>query len=126
MDAFIDLGKKLGKAVANGAIGGLNKIIDGFNDLLEFKISLPFGKSFTVNAPDIPHIPALAAGGIVTSPTLALIGEAGPEAVVPLSKMDSMGGPTFVIQTGVGDPVAIGREIERVMQRYQRRTGMAA
>src|SRR5690606_26309298 len=32
-----------------------------------------------------PRIPALAAGGIVTRPTLALIGEAGPEAVVPLS-----------------------------------------
>jgi hypothetical protein len=126
LDAFIDLGKKLGKAIANGAIDGLNKVIGGLNDLLEFKISLPFGKSFTVNAPDIPNIPKLAAGGIVSSPTLALIGEAGPEAVVPLSKMDSMGGPTFVIQTGVGDPVAIGREIERVMQRYQRRTGVAA
>jgi hypothetical protein len=128
LDAFIDLGKKLGKAIANGAIDGLNKIIGGLNDLLEFKISLPFGKSFTVNAPDIPNIPKLADGGIVNKPggTLALIGEAGPEAVIPLSKMDSMGGPTFVIQTGVGDPVAIGREIERVMQRYQRRTGVAA
>src|SRR5690606_21874747 len=31
-----------------------------------------------------PRIPALAAGGIVTRPTLALVGEAGPEAVVPL------------------------------------------
>jgi hypothetical protein len=29
-------------------------------------------------------IPKMAAGGIVTSPTLALIGEAGPEAVIPL------------------------------------------
>lgn len=32
-------------------------------------------------------IPALAAGGIVNRPTLAVIGEAGPEAVIPLSKM---------------------------------------
>jgi hypothetical protein len=30
-------------------------------------------------------IPHFASGGIVTSPTVALIGEAGPEAVVPLS-----------------------------------------
>ena len=30
-------------------------------------------------------IPAFAKGGIVDRPTLALIGEAGPEAVVPLS-----------------------------------------
>jgi hypothetical protein len=32
------------------------------------------------------HVPALAAGGIVTRPTLALVGESGPEAVVPLAR----------------------------------------
>lgn len=31
------------------------------------------------------RVPQLAEGGIVTKPTLALIGEAGPEAVIPLS-----------------------------------------
>lgn len=35
------------------------------------------------------HIPGLAAGGIVTSPTLAVIGESGPEAVVPLSGLST-------------------------------------
>ena len=44
-----------------------------------------------------------AAGGIVTSPTLALVGEGGePEAIVPLSKADDMGfgggGQPMVIQ----------------------------
>ena len=34
---------------------------------------------------DIPQIPHLATGGIVTVPTVALIGEAGPEAIVPLN-----------------------------------------
>ena len=33
--------------------------------------------------------PGLAEGGIVTEPTLALIGEAGPEAVIPLNKFNS-------------------------------------
>ncbi len=46
-------------------------------------------------------IPALAGGGIVTEPTLALIGEAGPEAVVPLSggggSSTSFGGDTLHI-----------------------------
>lgn len=38
-------------------------------------------------------IPIMADGGIVTSPTLAMIGEAGPEAVIPLSgKNAGMGG----------------------------------
>ena len=130
LDAFIGLGKDLGKAIANGAIDGLNAVIGGLNDLLEFKISLPLGKSFTVDAPDIPPIPKLAKGGIVprrNGGTLALIGEGREaEAVIPLSKLGNMGGNTFVIQTGVGDPVAIGREIENVMARYSRRTGKAA
>jgi hypothetical protein len=57
----------------------------------------------------------LATGGIVTSPTLSLIGEAGPEAVIPLSKMDSMGGQNITINVGgsvisEGDLVAVIRD----------------
>jgi hypothetical protein len=33
-----------------------------------------------------------ATGGIVTGPTHALIGESGPEAVIPLEKMGKLGG----------------------------------
>ena len=33
----------------------------------------------------VPNIPYLAEGGIVTGPTLAMIGESGPEAVIPLT-----------------------------------------
>ena len=43
------------------------------------------------------RMPMLADGGIVNSPTAALIGEAGPEAVIPLSRMGSMGGSTVNI-----------------------------
>jgi hypothetical protein len=52
-------------------------------------------------------IPALADGGIVTGPTLALIGEAGPEAVVPLDRMGSMGGGNVTIHVNGGDPQAV-------------------
>ena len=45
----------------------------------------------------------LASGGIVNSPTRALIGEAGPEAVIPLSQMDSMGGGTNITVNGMVD-----------------------
>jgi hypothetical protein len=51
------------------------------------------------------QVPALAQGGIVASPTLALIGEAGPEAVVPLDKMGQMGNVT--INVNGGDPNAV-------------------
>lgn len=41
-------------------------------------------------------LPALAGGGIITRPTAALVGEAGPEAVIPLSKLGEFnGGPNF-------------------------------
>ena len=37
-------------------------------------------------------VPAMAAGGMVTRPTLALIGEAGPELVTPLDQVGRLGG----------------------------------
>jgi hypothetical protein len=43
------------------------------------------------------RMPAMADGGIVNSPTAALIGEAGPEAVIPLNRMGTMGGSTVNI-----------------------------
>ena len=38
----------------------------------------------------------MAAGGIVQSPTFAVVGEAGPEAVVPLDRWGEMGGNVTV------------------------------
>lgn len=67
---------------------------------------------------------ALADGGIVTSPTTALIGEAGPEAVVPLDNLQSGMNITINITAGMGtDPAALGDEIVNVLQRYNRRNG---
>jgi len=43
------------------------------------------------DTPSESRIPRMATGGIVTTPTIALIGEAGPEAVVPLSGGRGMG-----------------------------------
>lgn len=69
-------------------------------------------------------IPALAEGGIVTSATLALIGEAGPEAVVPLSR----GGEFGLGGSGGGDgsPTQItlqldGRTFYEAMVRHDRK-----
>ena len=73
------------------------------------------GKGF-----EVPNIPMLAAGGIVTSPTLALIGEAGPEAVVPLDRMGDMGGGGNVtIQVNGGDPQAV----VDALRKYYRQNG---
>jgi hypothetical protein len=67
------------------------------------------GKGF-----DVPNIPELAAGGIVTSPTVALIGEAGPEAVVPLNRMGQMG-TNVTINVNGGDPQSVVDALRRYM-----------
>lgn len=107
-------GLQLGKAFANSIIGVINsQIIDRLNDLLEFKVG-----PIKVNPPDIPRIPALAEGGIVTSPTLALIGEAGPEAVIPLDRMGDTGGGVNIYVQGA-DPNAV----VDALRRYYRSNG---
>ena len=39
----------------------------------------------------------MAEGGIVTRPTMGLVGEAGPEAIIPLDRLGSVGGGTSVV-----------------------------
>jgi len=71
-------------------------------------------------------VPAMAAGGIVTKPTLALIGEAGPEAVVPLNGRNAGMGNTInlTVNAGMGaDGNQIGREIVDIIKRYERVSG---
>jgi hypothetical protein len=68
----------------------------------------------------------MAKGGIVTGPTLALIGEAGPEAVIPLSGNNMPMGATYNINVSAGmgaDGAVIGREIVDAIKRYERTSG---
>ena len=102
------------KSVFDGMIGiwksEINAIIDlvdwAITQLNKIHVKLPSflgGAEFGINLPLIPH---LAEGGIVNSPTIALIGEAGPEAVVPLSKAGmGMGGQVNVIVNVQGSVV---------------------
>jgi phage-related minor tail protein len=48
-----------------------------------------------------------ADGGVVNSPTLGIIGESGPEAVIPLDRMGDMGGNNVTINVQGGDPNAV-------------------
>ena len=99
--------KEVVKVIVNPIIGFINAIIGGLNMLIrglnKVKIEVPSwvpvvgGKGFQFNVPEIPKIPALAAGGIVRSPTLAMIAERGPEAVVPLGRGGMGGGITINI-----------------------------
>jgi hypothetical protein len=72
----------------------------------------------------VGKIPGLADGGIVTGPTLAVVGEAGPEAVIPLSKMNQMGNVTININANVADE-RLGDVIVNALRQYNRRSGPA-
>jgi hypothetical protein len=63
------------------------------------------GKGF-----DVPNIPMLAEGGIISQATLAVVGESGPEAVIPLDRMGEFGmggGGGVTINVQGGDPQAV-------------------
>ena len=73
-------------------------------------------------------IPKMAEGGIVSRPTLALIGEAGPEAVVPLSKMNTGGGGDVNINVtgGLATSAEIGQSVVNALRAYSRSAGPLA
>jgi hypothetical protein len=123
---FADLGIGLGKSLVNGIIDMVNGLVGKLNNLLEFTIPVPFGPDIKVNAPDLQGIPRLASGGLVMGPQLSVIGEAGPELVVPLDKLGQLGGGntySITVQTGVGDPREIGRQVVDAIRQYERTAG---
>ncbi len=101
VQGLIDFGKNLFTSAVNGLKGLVNigiDVINFFIDKVEWAINKIIGIvnkfSFLPMIPELeeiswPRIPRLAKGGIVQDATLALIGEAGPEAVVPLNSGNS-------------------------------------
>ena len=82
-------------------------------------------RSYTAMAAAMGKI-RLADGGIVMGPTNALIGEAGPEAVIPLSGIGSKLGTTIniTVNAGIGTSGAqVGREIVDAIKKYERTSG---
>ena len=73
------------------------------------------GGAVTANTGD-KNIPAMAGGGIVTSPTLALIGEKGPEAVVPLGR--GMGGTTINVYGSIWQTQDLARAVAGAQSRW--------
>ena len=131
--------KALAKSPLNYIIDLINKAIRGIN-----KVTGTVNKIPGVNIGSIPEIPKLAKGGVVDQPTLAMIGEAGKEAVVPLQNNTEWTGQVAsmlfnaiapLLNTGGsvsdGTPYIIeidGRELARgvipALQKEMRRTGV--
>ena len=86
------------------SVPGFSKTIGGGTFLGKQIPSKTFGWSgISISTPDvalIPNIPKLARGGIVREPTIALIGEAGPERVEPLNSANSGGSNVYMTVMG--------------------------
>ena len=97
---WAQLGIDIMVALANGVIKGLNTLIGKLN---QFDIDVPDwvpiigGKNVSFKLPTIPTIkapqlPSFAQGGIVSQPTLAMVGDnrQSPEAIAPLHELYGM------------------------------------
>lgn len=84
------------KKVVNAIISGINRVVsipfNSINTVLskirnaKFLGIQPFSGLGSIS---VPQIPLLAEGGILTQPTLNIAGEAGPEAIIPIEKLQS-------------------------------------
>ena len=114
-----DLGKNLWNIIKDAFVFVKNTIINVIKSVANTIISL-------LNILPGVGIPHLANGGIVTRPTLAVVGEAGPEAVIPLNKASGFGGG---ITVNINNPIvredrdlkrladAVSKQLQRSGQR---------
>ena len=110
---------------ANIIIKGLN-LINPFDDIPYIpKISIGRMSSDSDTSGGGMVIPKMADGGIVTGPTIAMIGEAGPEAVIPLDRMKNSGGITVNVTGGLATSAEIGQAVVNAIRAYNRSAGPA-
>ena len=133
VDAIINGILSAFESVVNGAIMMVNGIIRAYNaiplvpDISTIShINLPSVGGPATQTAGRSNIPRMADGGIVNSPTLALIGEAGPEAVVPLDKMNTGGGVTINVTGGLSTSAEIGQAVVNALRAYSRSAGPLA
>lgn len=119
------------ESVVNGAIMMVNGIIRAYNAIpiapdinTIAHVNLPsIGGNSATQAASRMNLPRMAEGGIVSSPTLALIGEAGPEAVVPLDRLQNGGGITINVTGGLSTSAEIGESVVNALRAYSRSAG---
>lgn len=84
------------QSAMNTIKGYLNGIVDTYNSVKN-TITQPIKSVVNSVGNFVSNVLPFASGGIVTRPTLGLVGEAGPEAIIPLSRMGGLGGGQIVI-----------------------------
>ena len=119
-----------GRALIQGLVNGVQSALSGAGATIAGAIrdAVPGGGAIADLAGRIPR--PFATGGIVRSPTLALLGEAGPEAVIPLSGPHAPGMQPTVVNTNHyeihvdaagGDPDRIAEVLLPAIRELERR-----
>jgi hypothetical protein len=129
---YINFWINMFEGFVNGIISGLNGVISAANSALAL-IAKATGGAVTIKVPTIPklNIPNLAEGGLVPATPggrLVNIAEAGEaEAIVPLSKMNNMGGGATVnitVNAGLGtNGATVAQDIIKTIKQYERTNG---
>jgi len=72
-----------------------------------------------------PGVPLFAKGGIVKSATLGIVGEAGPEAIIPLNRANGLMGNSYqiIVNPGLSTNAETGRAIVEAIKRHERTSG---
>lgn len=125
-----DLARGMFDGIKDAFRSAINWIVSGWNGLKfkipGFKIGGVGFDGFTLGVPSIPY---LAKGGIVTGPTLAMIGEGGnDEVVAPLPRgwqSNGFGGSTINLTVNVA-PGTNARRLGRELQGYLNEYGRAS
>ena len=110
---FVNAGQMVGSAVGGAFRGAVNAVLGTIENIVNGFINMINGVIGVINA--IPGVslgyingislPRLARGGIVDSPTIAMIGEAGKEAVVPLENTGFLQTMGRVVSSAVADVI---------------------
>ena len=118
-----------------GAISPVNSLLENAANLIRWingstikPSGISYNRDGSLNRDGNPATP-FAKGGIVTAPTLGLVGEAGPEAIIPLDRFQQVVGSTGAnvvinITAGLGtDGAALGEQVVNAIRRYERTSG---
>ena len=119
--------------MVNAAIGAVNAIISAYNSI---PLLPDIPKAPTVPVPQLGGsptqvagrmgLPRMADGGIISAPTLLLAGESGPEAIIPLDRLNTGGGVTVNVNGGLSTSAEIGQAVVNALRAYSRSAGPLA
>jgi hypothetical protein len=130
--SMTDLADQVGKNAASkyyaAGVAAATAYLKGIQETLGLVMPDVNPASIDLSGFSVGGLPTMmASGGIVTGPTSIIAGEAGPEAIIPLSQMGNMGlggGMNITVQAGlVSTPDQIGQDIILAIQKAQRRSG---